>query len=231
MNILDNIEAYFCSYQVFKMIVQRGSRKYVIADMEPYAIYGTNLRRIIAVRNFGSVHVGDLGGFVDDDYENVLSHEGNCWIADNAIVQKGARVYDDAQVYDNAIVEGRVEIKGRARVYEKAFVYDTPSKYRHGVGDKIQCCVRVCDDVQIHGNSTIQGSNLTIGGNANLHGNADIRNGMGALMKGEYTEYLIPNDADELVKFEGGYKRKCSLDDGSNPYWRKILNQFDGSWD
>ena len=50
----------------------------------------TNLYRIKALKDFNDVKSGDLGGFVDS--ENNLSHEGNCWIYDSAVVCDSALV-------------------------------------------------------------------------------------------------------------------------------------------
>ena len=36
------------------------------------------LRRIKALRSFGDVKEGDLGGWIEK--ESNLSHEGNCWV-------------------------------------------------------------------------------------------------------------------------------------------------------
>lgn len=52
-------------------------KKYEILD-ERDNLYGRILHRIRAVRDFGAVRKGDLGGFVERE-EN-LSHEGTCWI-------------------------------------------------------------------------------------------------------------------------------------------------------
>ena len=48
------------------------------------------LHRIRALRDFGSVRAGDLGGWVESE-EN-LSHEGDCWVYGHA------QVHGDAQV-------------------------------------------------------------------------------------------------------------------------------------
>lgn len=49
-------------------------------------IPGTNLRRIRALRDFGDVKAGDLGGFVES--EKNLSHGGCCWVFGNARVNR-----------------------------------------------------------------------------------------------------------------------------------------------
>lgn len=62
------------------------------------------LHRIRALRDFGNVKAGDLGGFVESEYN--LSHDGVCWIDDNAQVYGDARVCDKAWVHDNTQVYG-----------------------------------------------------------------------------------------------------------------------------
>jgi len=57
-----------------------------------------SLRRIRAIRDFGNVKSGDLGGFIE--HEKNLSHDGNCW------------VYDDAIVCGTAVIAGNVIIDG-----------------------------------------------------------------------------------------------------------------------
>lgn len=64
---------------------------------ETKAFNGATLHRIRALKDFGDVEAGDLGGWVAS--EDNLSQEGNCWIG------------DDARVYGNAWVAGDAEIK------------------------------------------------------------------------------------------------------------------------
>ena len=58
-------------------------RKYELTD-ETKQFGSSTLYRIRALRDFGDVKAGDLGGFVEN--ETNLSHRGDCWIANNALV-------------------------------------------------------------------------------------------------------------------------------------------------
>ena len=58
------------------------------------------LHRIRAVRDFGDVKAGDVGGWIEKE-EN-LSHEGYCWVRDNAKVYGTATVGGFATVRDDA---------------------------------------------------------------------------------------------------------------------------------
>ena len=53
---------------------------------------GHKLFQIKALKNFGSIKAGDLGGYIEKE-EN-LSHDGRAWVYNNA------KVYDNAEVYE-----------------------------------------------------------------------------------------------------------------------------------
>lgn len=75
----------------------------------------TTVHRIKAIRDFGDVHAGDLGGWIEKE-EN-LSQDGDCWVSDDA------RIYDDAKISGNAKVSGKARVYGAARIFEFAVVY------------------------------------------------------------------------------------------------------------
>ena len=88
---------------------------------------GRLLHRIQSIKDFGDVHEGDLGGFVEN--ESNLSHDGNAW------VYSDAWVYDDAQVWGDARVSGNAKVHGDAKVWGNAWV----------------CCnAEVCGNAQIY---------------------------------------------------------------------------------
>ncbi len=62
-----------------------------VVDIGPCKVY-----RIRALKDFGDVKAGDLGGWVESE-EN-LSHEGNCWISVLGVVFGGATIRGDHQV-------------------------------------------------------------------------------------------------------------------------------------
>lgn len=82
---------------------------------------GTLYHRIRAVRDFGNIHAGDLGGWIEQ--EGNLSHDGTAWVADEAKVSGSARVYEDAQVLGTTEVSDRAKIHGSALV-DCSFVAD-----------------------------------------------------------------------------------------------------------
>ena len=76
-------------------------KKYKLTN-EEIRVGGKKLRRIQALKTFGRVHAGDIGGFVEG--EQNLSHEGKAWVCDNAVASGDAAVCDDAVVRGNAVV-------------------------------------------------------------------------------------------------------------------------------
>ena len=70
-------------------------KKYELTD-ETITHCGHTLHRIRALRDFGTIKKGDLGGFVES--EGNLSHEGDCWVGGDAQVGGNAEVSGNAQV-------------------------------------------------------------------------------------------------------------------------------------
>lgn len=75
--------------------------KYRLTD-ETIKRKGFTLHRIQATKDFGNIHKGDLGGFIES--ENNLSHEGDAW------------VWGDAQVYGDALITGHARILDKTEV-------------------------------------------------------------------------------------------------------------------
>jgi hypothetical protein len=61
--------------------------KYKLGEKHPTE----NLYRVVALKDFGNVKAGDIGGWVESEHN--LSQEGDCWVYGDAYV------CDDAQVY------------------------------------------------------------------------------------------------------------------------------------
>lgn len=95
-------------------------KKYELTD-ETIELEGHILHRIRALKDFGNVKKGTLGGFIEK--EDNLSHEEECWVYNDAVVYEGAKVYGSAKVYANARVYENAEVYGVAEVYGKANVY------------------------------------------------------------------------------------------------------------
>ena len=66
------------------------------------------LHQIRALRDFGDVKVGELGGYIER--ESNLNHENNAWVSGNAWVFDNARVSGDARACDTARVSGDAQV-------------------------------------------------------------------------------------------------------------------------
>ena len=81
-------------------------KKFILTD-ETIEMYGVTLHRIKAVRSFGNVKEGDLGGFVEKE-ENI-SEYFEAWVYGNAKVCGNAKVLGNADyiVFKNWWSSGR----------------------------------------------------------------------------------------------------------------------------
>ena len=105
---------------------------------------GRKLYQIRALKDFGEVKAGDLGGYIEKE-EN-LSHDGRAWIYNSALVYDNARISGNAKVFNNVQVYGSAQIYGNSEIF---------------------------DNAQVYGNSEIYGNTQTCG-NASVRGDADI---------------------------------------------------------
>ncbi len=99
-------------------------KKFELTD-KTIVFRGRTLYRIKALKDFGDVKKGDLGGFVEK--ESNLSQEGNCWICDDAKVFDDATVYGNAEIYGNAKIYNNVIIHGNAKVDGNAVIKEEQS--------------------------------------------------------------------------------------------------------
>lgn len=158
-------------------------KKYeILNDGEYYGGLGKNdLHRIRALKDFGNIKAGTLGGWVEN--EDNLSQNGTCWIEADAFVYDSAKVWgaaqimtgskvsDNAKVYGGAIVDGgrvanNAVVKGHATV--SGWVVGNAQVCRHG---------SVVDDAYVEENALICGRALVgdraqVGGRAIIQGHA-----------------------------------------------------------
>lgn len=165
--------------------------KYKLTD-ETIIINGHILHRIQALKNFDFVAKGDLGGFVES--EKNLSHEGNCWIYDNAKVYgnasiiKNAEIYDRAEIFDKAFITDLVNVGGSAKIFGNAYlannviirgkakIYDNAYISRFAIIDNDACIFEnatITNDAIIKNSTKIYGD-ATIGGEVIVRDTAEI---------------------------------------------------------
>ena len=109
------------------------SEKYVFTN-ETKEYDGQTLYRIRALKDFGNVKAGELGGFVSGEHN--LSQEGDCW------VDYFATVTHNARITDNAIVSGKAVVTDNARITENVIINDH---------------VKIAGDVKLPGYAQIKG--------------------------------------------------------------------------
>jgi carbonic anhydrase/acetyltransferase-like protein (isoleucine patch superfamily) len=148
--------------------------------------------RIKALRDFGDVNAGDLGGLIER--KSNLSHDDNCWVYGNARVSGYALVSGNARVFGNALISGYARVSGKARVYGDARVYGVAkvygnarvfgkseifdnaliSGYARVFGNAlISGYARVYDNVLVSGDAKVSGY-AKVSGSAQVYGNALI---------------------------------------------------------
>lgn len=132
------------------------SKKYELTSETIETDEGITLYRIKALKDFGNVNKGDLGGFIES--EDNLSQEGRTWVYDNARVYENAQVSGNACVYENAHVYDNARVFGNAVVFGNALVYEN---------------AQVSGDVQLYGNAQLCG-NAQVSGDACIYGNAKV---------------------------------------------------------
>ena len=188
-------------------------KKYEILKDQAITMDGSTIYRIKALKDFGDVKAGDMGGFVEKE-EN-LSHEGPCWIyddamvyhnakvRDNAIVRGYARVYNESQVLHNAIVEGHARVCNNGIVFGNARIKDNGNVFDHGIVNGfaivqdnavVRDCARVYGETTIKDHATVAGymmvSQGTISNSAILFGVGEINFDVSS--KDDWTFYRNP---------------------------------------
>ena len=124
-------------------------KKYEILKDQSITLNGHTLYRIKLLKKISGMSPGALGGFIES--ENNLSHEGNCWVAENAAV------YDNSKVMESALVGGNARIYGNSIIHEDCLIVGSPRIINSEIG----------------GNSTVGGEAIIEG--SSLHNHAVVQ--------------------------------------------------------
>lgn len=100
-------------------------------ELHPAIFNGMKVYRIKALKTFGDVSAGELGGYVQT--AKSLSQEGDCWVYGNAFVADKAKVYGNAKIKDNATVNDTAKVYGNAVVSGNAAIYQTSKVFDNAV--------------------------------------------------------------------------------------------------
>lgn len=116
--------------------------------------HGVWARQIRALRDVRpGVPAGALGGYLTSP--TGLSHSGEAWVGEDALVAESGRVEGDALVYGHARVQGRAVVRGRAKVWETAVVGDVAT---------------VTGEAWVYGRAIVSGASV-------VRGRAHVRDG------------------------------------------------------
>lgn len=138
------------------------TKKYKLDLADSKLVEGRTLYRVVALRDFGDIKEGEKGGYIQS--EDNLSHEGQSWIGNDAMVYGDAWVGENAWVSGNAKVWGNVFIFGNARVSDNVRIYD------HA---RIFGAAQISEHAIIRGAALISGS-VTVSGKAIVYGAARL---------------------------------------------------------
>ena len=107
------------NYNDIPKIVNPEGKKYILTDYT-CQVDGQTLYRIRALKDFGNVKAGELGGYVAGEHN--LSQDGICWIFPKAVVRENASVKDEARVFGKSRLEGNALLKDYARTYDYSHI-------------------------------------------------------------------------------------------------------------
>lgn len=160
-------------------------KKYELINKTIFHYGEFTLHQIRAVRSFGDVKKGDLGGFVQ--HENNLSQDGLCWIYDNALVYLDGRVENNAKARNNCWIWNSAKLREEAIAENGCFLFGDIDVFGHALIKGEACCqagkiyenciVReraAVSGAWCHGNSELYGFSRA-GGTAELAGNFKLR--------------------------------------------------------
>lgn len=140
--------------------------------------------RIRALRDFGDVKAGDIGGYIES--EKNLSHTGACWVYDDACICDDAIVKDNAKARGQAIVKMSAMLSENAELVGECYIQDSAHIHgnakvgwewdgteRYGWKNAKPTCVRdnaeISDHAEVFG-EVIVDENAKVGDNARVEG-------------------------------------------------------------
>ena len=132
-------------------------KKYELIESDIKGLY-----RVKALKDFGYVKKGDIGGYVENP--NNLSHEGYCWVYDDAKIYNEARICGNSEISGCAVIDGNAQIHGNSRILDCA-VIDGNAQI-HGDSEVWGYAI-IRDNALIYGDSVISG-NAFIGGDTEI---------------------------------------------------------------
>jgi len=153
-------------------------------------IYGVDVRQVRAIRDFGTVHTGDIGGWISSEYN--LSHTGTCWIGPNIAITENGMVLHDAICRGDGVISGRSLICENAVIDSENFqIHDCHLSGHSQITSK---WFRNRAFFRMVGNSKISAEKITIPERLEVPENAHIR----------YTDDIVSLRISDDREFDDG---------------------------
>lgn len=210
-------------------------KKYEMIDGETKILGFTSflyrtLHRIGALKDFGAVRKGDLGGWIESE-EN-LSQTGDCWIFNEAKVYENARVSENAKVFGAAIVRDNANMLENSSASENAVISGTAilqgnaSVRGHAM---IVGSAKICGNASIYDGAVVGGDSIVCG---------DVSFGKRIVLKHDavletMADYLLigpmgsRNDTTAFYKTRTGIAVTCGCFSGTLlEFERKVLTKY-----
>lgn len=206
-------------------------KKYILTN-ETVTIDDIKYHRIVAIKNFSDVKVGDLGGWVD--CEKSLSHHGDCWVYNNAKVS-------NSRIMGNTCVKGNAELDHvqvtNSEINGDVFIKDT-SLYKSYVAGTITVKKSVIRDSKITGHGYMEHCGVQSATIKNLPDGEGIRDayiGKHAMVRSMWDVVTIDNNMTFYKGVDGKiYRSGESIDTirenliSSSESVKRILKLFAG---
>jgi hypothetical protein len=143
-------------------------RKYELVPDLQIRVWDWTLYRIRALKDFGHVKAGTLGGFVASTRN--LSQDGDCWVADDACVYNEAFISCDAQIRGLACVYGRARIFDKGQVLGCAHICGDAWVFKSGM---VFDNALVFEDAQVRDHGRVFGR-ARLGGFVRVIGSGEV---------------------------------------------------------
>ena len=144
-------------------------KKYELVKENTIEYDGKTLYQIKALKDFGDVKTGDLGGYIEKEYN--LSQDGNCWVYDKAKVYGEAKVFNYAEISEYSDIYGQAQVYGQAKVYDNTKVFKKAQVYGEA---KVYGSAEVYDEARVYGNTKVYGNAEIFGEDCWVYNNAEI---------------------------------------------------------
>ncbi len=187
-------------------------KKYRLLEDDTIVRDGRTLYRIEALRDVCyNVKEGNVGGYVESEAN--LSHDGRCWLYQEACAYEDARLEEDATLWGHATLRGKAKLHHRARMKSRSIVQgEAMIGGTSFIGDQVvvggnailKGNVSLSDDVHVGGNACLEGDDpslsLMIEGTTMIHGDT-IMQGYGRFPERdaifETGSFLIEEEKDD----------------------------------